>query len=48
MAKAAVQYACTECGYAAGRWFGKCPACSSFGTLVEEVVGPPGKAKAPA
>ena len=36
MAKAAVQFACTECGYSAGRWFGKCPACSSFGTLVEE------------
>ncbi|HEX5247132.1 MAG TPA: DNA repair protein RadA [Gaiellaceae bacterium] len=39
MAKPAVQYACTECGYASGRWFGKCPGCSSFGTLVEEVVG---------
>jgi DNA repair protein RadA/Sms len=39
VAKVAVQYACTECGYAAGRWFGKCPGCSSFGTLVEEVVG---------
>jgi DNA repair protein RadA/Sms len=36
MAKAAVQFACTECGYAAGRWFGKCPSCSAFGTLVEE------------
>jgi DNA repair protein RadA/Sms len=47
VAKAAVQYACTECGYAAGRWFGKCPACSSFGTLVEEVVGQLGKSKAP-
>jgi predicted ATP-dependent serine protease len=40
MAKtAAVQFSCTECGYTAGRWFGKCPGCSSFGTLVEEVVG---------
>src|SRR5438270_4415108 len=39
MAKPAVQYACTECGYASGRWFGKCPGCSAFGTLVEEVVG---------
>jgi DNA repair protein RadA/Sms len=37
VAKPAVQYACTECGYSAGRWFGKCPGCSSFGTLVEEV-----------
>jgi len=47
MAKAAVQYACTECGYSAGRWFGKCPGCSAFGTLVEEVVGQAGKAKVP-
>jgi len=47
VAKPAVQYACTECGYASGRWFGKCPGCSSFGTLVEEVVGQVGKAKAP-
>ncbi len=39
MAKAAVQFACTECGYSAGRWFGKCPGCNAFGTLVEEVVG---------
>jgi DNA repair protein RadA/Sms len=39
MAKAAVQFSCTECGYSAGRWFGKCPGCNAFGTLVEEVVG---------
>jgi DNA repair protein RadA/Sms len=38
VAKAAVTYACTECGYSAGRWFGKCPGCSTFGTLVEEKV----------
>src|SRR5881398_2647249 len=36
MAKAAVKFACSECGYTAGRWFGKCPGCDSFGTLVEE------------
>ena len=42
MAKAAVQYACSECGYAAGRWFGKCPGCGAFGTLAEEKVGPAG------
>jgi DNA repair protein RadA/Sms len=46
VAKAAVTYACTECGYSAGRWFGKCPGCSAFGTLVEDVVGGP-SAKAP-
>ncbi|MFL5960682.1 MAG: DNA repair protein RadA [Gaiellaceae bacterium] len=43
MAKtAAVQFSCTECGYSAGRWFGKCPGCSAFGTLVEEAL--PGSA----
>jgi DNA repair protein RadA/Sms len=39
VAKPAVNYACTDCGYSAGRWFGKCPGCSAFGTLVEDVVG---------
>jgi DNA repair protein RadA/Sms len=34
--QAAVLYACTECGYSSGRWFGKCPSCGTFGTLVEE------------
>src|SRR5438270_1063670 len=44
-AKPAVQFSCTECGYSAGRWFGKCPGCNAFGTLVEDVVGgPTGKA----
>src|SRR3954467_10026315 len=36
MAKVAVNFACSECGYTAGRWFGRCPGCGSFGTLVEE------------
>lgn len=39
MAKTAIKYACAECGYTAGRWFGKCPGCNAFGTLIEE--GPP-------
>jgi DNA repair protein RadA/Sms len=39
-AKAVVQFNCSECGYSAGRWFGKCPGCNAFGTLVEEVVAP--------
>ena len=33
---AAVQYACTECGTATGRWLGRCPGCGEWGTLVEE------------
>src|SRR5256884_2609299 len=46
-AKPAVQFSCTECGYSAGRWFGKCPGCNAFGTLVEEVVGQVTRAAAP-
>lgn len=46
MAKAAVQYACTECGYTAGRWFGKCPGCNAFGSLVEEAPAAPARAAA--
>jgi DNA repair protein RadA/Sms len=36
VAKTATQFACTDCGYSAGRWFGKCPQCGEFGTLLEE------------
>jgi DNA repair protein RadA/Sms len=38
VAKTATQFACTDCGYSAGRWFGKCPSCGEFGTLVEEAT----------
>jgi DNA repair protein RadA/Sms len=47
VAKPAVQFACTECGTTSGRWFGKCPGCAAFGTLIEEVVGQVSTAKAP-
>src|ERR687892_2714962 len=33
---AAFKYACSDCGYATGKWLGRCPACSEWGTLVEE------------
>jgi DNA repair protein RadA/Sms len=48
MAKAAVNFACNECGYVAGRWFGKCPGCNAFGSLIEEApasAGPRPSAK---
>jgi DNA repair protein RadA/Sms len=35
---AAVQHACSECGYTTGKWLGKCPACGSWGTLLEERI----------
>src|SRR3954452_10834364 len=47
MAKPAVQFACSNCGYTAGRWFGKCPGCDAFGTLVEETIGKVLAARAP-
>lgn len=30
-------FVCQECGYENQRWMGKCPACSTWGSLVEEV-----------
>jgi DNA repair protein RadA/Sms len=39
MAKAAATlFACSDCGYSSGRWFGRCPGCGEFGTLVEEAA----------
>ena len=39
MPKVTVQFTCTECGAASGRWLGRCPGCAAFGTLVEELHG---------
>jgi DNA repair protein RadA/Sms len=38
VAKPALKYACAQCGYVSGRWFGKCPSCDTFGSLVEEAA----------
>ena len=40
MAKAKIQYTCTECGGVSSKWAGKCPACGQWNTLVETVVEP--------
>ena len=34
------QFVCSECGYAAPRWLGKCPSCGAFNTMQEELVAP--------
>jgi DNA repair protein RadA/Sms len=47
VARTAVRYACTDCGYSAGRWLGRCPGCGEFGTLVEDTLSASGEAKAP-
>jgi DNA repair protein RadA/Sms len=49
VAKAAASvFSCPECGYSSGRWFGKCPGCGQFGTLVEEAAPGARGAAAPA
>lgn len=30
-------FVCSECGYESAKWMGKCPACESWSTLIEEV-----------
>lgn len=39
MPKTRVQYVCSECGYTAPRWVGRCPECGAWNTLQEETVG---------
>lgn len=37
MAKVKSKWICQQCGYETAGYLGKCPACGSWGTLVEEV-----------
>ena len=32
------QFVCSECGYTAPKWLGKCPDCGNFNTMQEELV----------
>lgn len=38
MPRAHSEFSCSECGTRATKWVGRCPGCSSWNTLVEEVV----------
>lgn len=38
MPKTRTQYICSECGYIAPRWVGRCPECGAWNTLQEETV----------
>jgi DNA repair protein RadA/Sms len=38
MAKAKVQYQCSECGSISIKWAGQCPDCGNWNTLIEEAV----------
>jgi len=37
MAKVKTKWICQECGYEAAGYLGKCPECSAWGSLVEEI-----------
>lgn len=37
MAKVKTKFVCQECGYETAKWFGKCPSCGEWNTLVEEI-----------
>jgi DNA repair protein RadA/Sms len=38
MAKAKINYTCTECGGVSNKWVGQCPSCDRWNTLVETIV----------
>jgi DNA repair protein RadA/Sms len=38
MSKTRVKYICSNCGYESLRWLGKCPACESWNSFVEEII----------
>src|SRR3712207_9583158 len=38
MAKLKTVFVCQECGYETLKWFGKCPQCNRWNTIVEETV----------
>ena len=40
MKKARSKFVCQQCGGEFANWFGKCPSCSSWNSIVEEIVKP--------
>ncbi|MFC4323867.1 DNA repair protein RadA [Litchfieldia salsa] len=37
MVKKKTKFTCQTCGYESAKWMGKCPGCSAWNTLVEEI-----------
>ncbi|HEY1585701.1 MAG TPA: DNA repair protein RadA [Polyangia bacterium] len=38
MAKTSTRFVCQNCGYASGKWLGRCPECAEWNSLVEEAM----------
>src|SRR4051794_20771486 len=36
MARSASLHVCSQCGHSSSKWFGQCPGCGEWNTLVEE------------
>ncbi len=45
MAKVRSRFVCQVCGHESAQWLGRCPACTSWDTMVEEVAPTPVKAR---
>lgn len=41
MAKQRTQYVCQQCGATFPKWYGRCPQCGEWDTIVSQVVEPP-------
>ena len=39
-------FLCGDCGYESPKWYGKCPSCGAWNTMVEDVVREEKPAKA--
>ena len=40
MAKSKTAYVCQNCGYESAKWYGKCPECGEWNTMVEQLKAP--------
>ena len=40
MARPATLHVCSQCGHCSPKWFGQCPGCAEWNTLVEEAAPP--------
>src|SRR5436309_565616 len=43
MPKIKSQYVCQKCGFQSAKWLGRCPECSEWNSLVEEVMSARGR-----
>ncbi len=41
MGKLNTKFVCQECGYSSVKWFGRCPSCGAWNSMVEEFVSKP-------